>query len=989
MGPENDIIIKITGEADLDAAQKQLQELTKRSEDYEKQIEQLKKAEKADAQSLKETITDQKALAKALERNADYYREERKAIKDATTANKQSIKALTDQVKAYKTLHGQTGRAVQQLRAIREELMRMEDAGEFGSQAFIDLSIAAGKLEDQIGDTQQRIRILASDTKEMDAAMGLGDGLAGMFYTATSAAEVFGDDMEGLQRAFYKVQAAMSIVSGVQQSYNALQKDSNFMVVVNTALTKTQTAVKAKEAVATGKATVAQKLFNKVMMSNPAAIILGAVAALVAAYTVMSEVLGRVGDRQARLNKLQTENKIQSLQEETQMRIALMQAEGKTALDVAKTEEDAAQKEYEIRKDALDKANKAFEDSNMFNREKREEELKEARQAYEDAGKKLIETQDAVIIQRRTQEIEYIKSTNQANIDLMREGAAKEIAQINLNYNERLKTLTGNSAEEVALRKALIAQQSKEIAAVRRKYALQAQQTAIQEQKNLLKAMSQSRGTEADYAKELELTKAIAKQEAQARIDALDRTLLSAKEYAAQKKAIELELNDTIKQIDDEEANRRAENARRLTEIELKEANARKNALTGAEGMEKQKEVLQEYYDARKKQLEETARLEKEEVQRSTKTQEEKDAAIKAIDTQLNTDLVEIKKEGAQAILDVDSQYLSDLELAADKAAHAYEQAQGGDKLDLLKEQYDAQMELYDAQQKQLKEQYDAGLISYQEYKSQEWEITKATTDAEVAYIQEQMQVVADGFQQALGYMQQISDMAFEAINDNIQAELDALDEEYTTDWEEAQKNTNKKYITEKEYEKKKADLEMKHAKFAKAQAITNIGIQTALAVMNAMASAPWPLNIAMAILAGSMGVAQLALAAAKPLAQYEKGRKGGKGEYALVGEKGPEIMYVPAGASIVPNNKIATPEAWSQYGVPELPHTDPDILYYTADFQRSGERIDYDRMGAAVAKHLPTQRNVTVNVDRSGIHVNNGGDNHTYLNTKYTGSWQ
>lgn len=136
------------------------------------------------------------------------------------------------------------------------------------------------------------------------------------------------------------------------------------------------------------------------------------------------------------------------------------------------------------------------------------------------------------------------------------------------------------------------------------------------------------------------------------------------------------------------------------------------------------------------------------------------------------------------------------------------------------------------------------------------------------------------------------------------------------------------------------------------------------------------------------MGAAQLAIAAAKPLAQYEKGRKGGPGEYALVGEKGPEIMYIPRGASIIPNNKIDNPSAWAQFGVPELPHANPDTLHYASEHGAFGQSIDYERLGAAVAAAMPKQRNVTVNVDRSGVHVSNGSSKHTYLNTKYNGSW-
>lgn len=248
---DNNIIIKITSEANLDAAQKQMKELTERAKEQEQAMRDLSDVEKQDAESIKQLGLSQEQLAKALKKNKDYYRELKDQKKAETAETKKSIKELENQVKSYKTLNGQSGRMVTQLRAMREQLMRMEEAGEFGTQAFMDLSIAAGQLEDQIGDTQQRIRVLASDTKEIDAVMGLGDGLAGSFYIATSAVELFGGEMEGLQEAFYKVQAAMSIVSGVQQVFNALNKDSAAMVVLNTALAKLFAKSKKDTAVAT------------------------------------------------------------------------------------------------------------------------------------------------------------------------------------------------------------------------------------------------------------------------------------------------------------------------------------------------------------------------------------------------------------------------------------------------------------------------------------------------------------------------------------------------------------------------------------------------------------------------------------------------------------------------------------------------------------------------------------------------------------------
>lgn len=1068
---DNNIIIRITSEADLDSAQKQLQELTNRAREQEKALTDLKETEKEDAQSIKELYLAREQQSKALKKNKDYYQELRDQKKADIAETKKSIRELENQVKAYKTLNGQSGRMVMQLRAMREQLQRMEDAGEFGTKAFIDLSIAAGQLEDQIGDTQQRIRVLSSDTKNIDAIMGLGDGLAGTFYIATSAAELFGDDMEGLQNAFYKVQAAMSVVSGTQQVFNALNKDSAAMVVLNTALMQLLSKAKAKNAATTGtdaaasvadtaakgaqaaattSATTAQVALNAAMKANPIGVIIGIVLAAVAAVAALGIGIAKLvhhfsdagkaerdyAKASQELEQIQAANAVGASKRayERQQQIkatddaeqqALTNAQNRNASEIelaqiksnyAKKRADEAQK---YSSDELTRNNKevaklqemvaakqrevnAYKDGSK-KKKKAQEELNDVQQQYYDALQKSRDLEqenadaqksaaDAAQALKDARE-QMLQQTQQANIDLMKEGAAKEIAQINLNYKEQLKTVQGNSDEETKLRKALLAKQAKEIASVRRKYAQQEQQNAIQEQKNLLASMSQSSGTEADYTEEIALTKQIAEAEAQARIDALDKENMSEREYAAQVEAIRLELSNTLRDIDEQEVQRTTENAKRRTEIEVQAAEARKNALTGAEYMDEQKAVVSEYYATLQKQIEENAEAERQAVERSTDTAEVKAEKIKQINAQMNADIAANNKDAAQAQIDIDNQYLAELERRSTQAADAVNNAQGGDKLQALKANLDAQTELYNAQLNSLDAQYAAGLISYQDYKQQEFEITKEIADAEAQYQADKMQTITDGFQMALDYMQQVSDLAFEALGNNVQAELDALEEGYTTDAEEAKKNANKKYISEKEYEEKKAALEKKQAKYAKAQALINAGINTAMAIITTLAqlgATPW--GIAQAAIAGAMGAAQMAIIAAKPLAQYAKGRKGGQGEYALVGEKGVEIMYVPQGASIIPHDKIDQPEAWGAYGVPQLPipasaNINPTLLDQVVAASQ-WQPIDYDRLGQAVAKAMPRQRAVNVNVDRHGVTVQSGNDTRTYLNTKYQAQW-
>lgn len=229
----------------------------------------------------------------------------------------------------------------------------------------------------------------------------------------------------------------------------------------------------------------------------------------------------------------------------------------------------------------------------------------------------------------------------------------------------------------------------------------------------------------------------------------------------------------------------------------------------------------------------------------------------------------------------------------------------------------------------------------------------------------------------------------FDYQKDRISQQLEDLDNYYTTDAEEAKSNADKKLITEKALAQKKLELKRKQAMVEKQEALFNIALSTAQAVMGIWKDFP---KADFGIMATIMSAATIALGAVqagivlgKPLPQYAKGRKGGRGEFALVGEKGPETMWVPDGASIIPAHRRLTPATLQEFGI-QIPVFD-DI-----ELQGGKLDIDYDKLGKAVGKNIqfPNQKtsNVTVNVDKSGINVQDGNLSTTYLNKKYTGQW-
>lgn len=135
-------------------------------------------------------------------------------------------KSLEDLDKGVKIVTTDTVKLTTQLRALKQQLSEMEQAGLQNTKTYQKVAIEAGKLEDQIGDTAARVKILASDSKNLDAALSLATGVAGGFAVAQGAAALFGQENEDVQKALLKVQAALAIVNGLQAVAATLNKTS-------------------------------------------------------------------------------------------------------------------------------------------------------------------------------------------------------------------------------------------------------------------------------------------------------------------------------------------------------------------------------------------------------------------------------------------------------------------------------------------------------------------------------------------------------------------------------------------------------------------------------------------------------------------------------------------------------------------------------------------------------------------------------------------
>lgn len=107
------------------------------------------------------------------------------------------------------------------------ELKNLLTSGQLTGEEFEKAQARAAELTDQIGDANERIKNLASDTKGIDTLIDGTRAIAAGFAIAEGAAALFGVENEDTQKALVKLNAIMAISNGLQEAHALLLQNSN------------------------------------------------------------------------------------------------------------------------------------------------------------------------------------------------------------------------------------------------------------------------------------------------------------------------------------------------------------------------------------------------------------------------------------------------------------------------------------------------------------------------------------------------------------------------------------------------------------------------------------------------------------------------------------------------------------------------------------------------------------------------------------------
>lgn len=163
----------------------------------------------------------------------------------------------------YKDALGQTADTqlglISRMRAMKEELVALDQAGQGNTARAKQLTKEYGLLRDSMADVQARSKFWADDYRWLTATTQAVQGLVGAYSAFTGIMMLAGDENEDLQKSMRKLQSLMVIMMGIQQMSNALNKDSMVIQAKNVIVDKARAFWTGMVSAATVKGTIATK----------------------------------------------------------------------------------------------------------------------------------------------------------------------------------------------------------------------------------------------------------------------------------------------------------------------------------------------------------------------------------------------------------------------------------------------------------------------------------------------------------------------------------------------------------------------------------------------------------------------------------------------------------------------------------------------------------------------------------------------------------
>ena len=221
----------------------------------------------------------QKELAAEVKACEKCLREEQGALAELESEHKKSENTIL--------------RLTRRMRELIASMAAMRLNGQQDTEEYKRMAVEAAKLKDTLGDVKMQTKHLADDDGRLKAFSSAVTGLAGGFTAATGALSLFAGENEELARIQTRLQAVMAITMGLQQAFDALNKDSAFSTIFLKNAKEKLTAANTRLATALGITNAQASVLMLTLTAGLSAVII----ALIAAWKSYSEAQEKAAER--------------------------------------------------------------------------------------------------------------------------------------------------------------------------------------------------------------------------------------------------------------------------------------------------------------------------------------------------------------------------------------------------------------------------------------------------------------------------------------------------------------------------------------------------------------------------------------------------------------------------------------------------------------------------------------------------------------------
>lgn len=266
-------------------------DLIDKTKEATKETGKLTTAAERAAASITEKILQQKEVVKQVETDLKNLRKQYEKTAPGKAQNDimldiRACKVVLEEEKgaliALETEHKKNAASVNKLskeyRSLVQEMARMRLAGEQQTEQYQQMAKRAAELYDTLHDVRNEAKALASDDANWEALASGLSGLSGAVTAGTGIMSLFVGENEELARVQTRLQAVMAITMGIQQAFNALNKDSAFRLKLVSKATDMWTAANTSLATSLGISTAAAKVLMGTLTLGVSVLIGGLIA---------------------------------------------------------------------------------------------------------------------------------------------------------------------------------------------------------------------------------------------------------------------------------------------------------------------------------------------------------------------------------------------------------------------------------------------------------------------------------------------------------------------------------------------------------------------------------------------------------------------------------------------------------------------------------------------------------------------------------------